>query len=449
AGLAAYDWYYHPFGRHPRMELRTFAEYDLAPALRAAGIAYWACPMNGAFRHEAAPMWTDRLQNLAAWWARAHRTAAAGYLVTSWEPYRLALPTPTLMDAAAAALWSQPDSLTDPASLLAAGLRRHCPRLAAPSARSLARRLLATDALAFVGNSRWEINLGWASVAGRRDTALPHARAARQLNRLAADALFTRISDLGALRATVQFQAYLAQREVFVRTAAALTFRLRRAMPESAKSAAIGRELTEMCLVFADQLRAGRLAARAMWTASRPAATFTLSQNAARLAADAERLRALREWLRRAIRQPAGALAPSPVCGRWTLRFTVHHFAPCHQKLVVEQQQPDSSWRELYARVLIEFRGDTARPSTPRLRFELAVPITDADAPLRIGSRCLGEFAVSHIELTDGVATRQQTPLRKRHLLGLPAPATGWPRIDWLTNTGTLNLCFDHSRLNG
>lgn len=507
AGLVAYDWYYHPFARHPRMELRHFAEYDLAPALRAAGMDYWACPMNGAFRHESAPVWTDRLQNLADWWRRAHATDAAGYLVTSWEPYRLALPTTTVLSAAAASLWLSPETPTDPAALLASGLRRYSPlpppefvtnlvtnfdiklnhkslnppknvtklvtlsgedrfgsALRAPispsAARALARRLLATDTLAFCGNSRWEINAAWAPVAGRRDSPAPHARAARQLTRLAASlgighwALIIGHSSLAPLAATLRFQAYLAHREAFVRTAASLTHRLRRAAADNHKSQIINHQLTESCVVFATQLRAARAAARAMWSASRPASTFATSQNAALLSADTARLRALRTWVRAAARHPADAFRPSPVAGRWTLRFTVHHFAPCHQKLVVEQLLPPPApstsdatpaaltWRELHARVLIEFRAATARPRTPHLRFEFAVPIDTPDAPLRIAARCLGEFAVSHIELTDGVTTRTHRPLRTRHTLGTPAPAVGWPKIDWLTNTAELPLVF-------
>jgi len=64
SSLSAYDWYYHPFARQPRMELYNFCDYDLAPSLATAGIAYWACPMNGAFRlcHPQAGHLACRLQ---------------------------------------------------------------------------------------------------------------------------------------------------------------------------------------------------------------------------------------------------------------------------------------------------------------------------------------------------------------------------------------------------
>lgn len=485
AGLAAYDWYYHPFGRHPRMELYNFTEYDLAPALAAAGIAYWACPMNGAFRHESAPIWTDRLQNLAAWQHRAQATGAAGYLVTSWEPHRLAFPATTLMDAAAATLWLEPGTPVDPASLLTAGLLRytagpqqlpHCVSLAedAPrrngassrlrgddsnfntplgrvAARSLARRLLATDAQAFVGNSRWEINNGWAPVASRRDSPHPFARASRRLSRLAAAPELTELggrkSPLGFLASTGRFLAYLAEREAFVRLCVAHIHRLRRLGRNGSEtnSEAIRENLRladELAGFFADSISQAREDARQMWIESRPADTFAPSPNARLLAADEAQLIALRSWFKNCREQLAHVFRASPVCGRWTLRFTLHHFAPAHQKVVIEQQSPDGTWRELHSRVLIEFRGQSAQVNTPKLRFEFACPVENPDAPLRITSRCLGEFAVSHIELTDGISTRRHRPLQARHRLGTPAPASGWPKIDWLTNTGEILLQF-------
>jgi hypothetical protein len=485
AGLAAYDWYYHPFGRHPRMELYNFAEYDLAPALSAAGIAYWACPMNGAFRHESAPVWTDRLQNLAAWQRRAQDTGAAGFLVTSWEPHRLAFPTTTLMDAAAATLWLEPGTPVDPASLLAAGLRRYTappqqlprcvslprndPRpnsasssplgvesnidvqLSSVAARSLARRILATDAQAFVGNSRWEINNGWAPVASRRDSPLPFARASRRLARLATSPELTerggRKSPLEFLATTARFLSYLAGRDAFVRLCVAHIHRLRRLVSsgEANDSAAMHDTLRladGLASRFADSLNQAREDARLMWTTSRPADSFASSPNARLLAADEAQLRALRSWFENCGEQPEHVFRASPVCGGWTLRFTLHHFAPAHQKVVIEQQSPDGTWRELHSRVLIEFRGQAAQVNTPKLRFEFACPLENPDAPLRIASRCLGEFAVSHIELTDGVSTRRHRPLPERHRLGLRAPNAGWPKIDWLTNTGVLPVCF-------
>jgi hypothetical protein len=319
------------------------------------------------------------------------------------------------------------------------------------AARSLARRILATDAQAFAGNSRWEINNGWAPVASRRDSPQPFARASRRLSRLAASPELTELggrkSPLGFLAATARFLAYLAEREAFVRLGVAHIHRLRRLVSSGAAddSAAMHETLRladEQAARFADSLSHAREDARLLWTASRPADTFASSPNARLLANDEAQLLALRTWFENCREQPAPVFHASPVCGRWTLRFTLHHFAPAHQKVVIEQRSPDGTWRELHSRVLIEFRGQAAQANTPKLRFEFACPVENPDAPLRIASRCLGEFAVSHIELTDGVSTRRHRPLPERHRLGTPAPGGGWPKIDWLTNTGELLLFF-------
>ncbi len=438
--LAAYDWYYHPFAQRPRMELYNFSEYELAPALRAAGVAYWACPMNGAFRHEVAPIWGERLQNLAAWWRRAQAVRADGYLVTSWEPYRLALGTTTLMDAAAAALWLEPQRGDDPATLLASGLRRYA-GLGAGAARTLARGLLATDSQAFAGNSRWEINTRWDSVGPRRESATPHAAAGRRLARLAKNVAL-RPAALACLAATLRFQNYLSARDAFVRQAAGHAARLRRLCAKNADTAKTLAVAQNAAADLALRLRSARKDAREMWTWSRPAESFAASQNAGVLAGDALRLRAWQVWLRAVARRPAHARRASPVLGRWTLRFTVHHFDPAWQKVVVEKRQPDGAWREIYGRVMIEFRARAARPHPAHMRLEFACPLEDPYAPLRIASRCVGQIAVSHIELTDGVIPLHHRPARAHHVLGEPAPKSGWPKVDWVRNTGELPLHF-------
>lgn len=182
ARLAAYDWYYYPFPRTPRLELRNFADYDLAPALAAQGIDYWACPMNGAFRHEPAPIYSERLANITSWWRRARQTHAAGLLITSWEANRLALETTTLVDAAAATLWLENNNTNDdPQTLLASGCRRLY-GMSPATASTTARALLAGDAYAFAGYSRWEINQRW-DVMARRESPKPCERAARHFLR--------------------------------------------------------------------------------------------------------------------------------------------------------------------------------------------------------------------------------------------------------------------------
>ena len=167
-GIIAYDWYYYPFGGLPRIELRNFAEYDLAPALAARGIEYWGCPMNGSFRHEPLPVFGERIANIRDWWRRCKATGAGGMLITSWEPSRLAIEMTTVVDAAAASLWLDPGA-DDATAMLASGFGRvFGPR----DADRLARQALACDQAAFAGYARWEVNDRWDSC----DTRLGAAR---------------------------------------------------------------------------------------------------------------------------------------------------------------------------------------------------------------------------------------------------------------------------------
>ncbi len=440
-GIAAFDWYYYPFGRQPRMELRNFTTYDLAPALAAQGIGYWACPMNGAFRFEPAPVYGERLANIVSWWHRAKATHAEGLLVTSWEAYRLALETTTLVDAAAASLWLDNDPPEDPAGLLARGLRSLHGQSAA-QARKAAAQLLAGDPLAFAGYHRWEINTRWDTVASRRESPTPFAREARRLERLDCK---PPVPDSPPQVATIRFQRYLALRDAFVRSAGLTLGRLRRAVAKSQRpnlksqiEAAIA-----ACDVFVEHLRSGRVAARAMWSASRDPRLFGKSQNAAILDDDAKRLKAWKSWLSAALRSPEKIKTANPMGGAWQLQFTVHNFAPALQKIIVEQRDADGNWRELHGRFTIEFRASGARPKA-RLQREFSCPVDDPSAPLRIAVRGLGQVRIGFIALTDGVTELRPATLTPaaRPVLGMAAPQSGWPVLDWVNNADALELVF-------
>ncbi len=343
-GITAYDWYYYPFAQKPRVEFFNFAERDLVPALRRQGIAYYGCPMNGAFRHEPLPLFGDRLGNIRSWWERCSAVKAEGFLVTSWEAYRLALETTTLVDAAAANLWLEP-AQDDATTLLTRGLER---AFHSKAARPLARALLAADEHAFAGYARWQINDRWDVFAGS-ESLKPYQKEARFFNRLlTADLAWPK-----ALAASLAFRHYLARRDVFVRQAAREVFLLRRM--NATEATAQLRQMQSAATGFAVALRAGRRAAAAMWARSRdPQAQ---GQNQMVLAADETRLAAWRAWLKRAAKEHALVRQATPMCGAWQLQFMVHNFAPAVQKVVVEQQQADGTWRELASRFTLEFRA--------------------------------------------------------------------------------------------
>ncbi|MDD3179342.1 MAG: family 20 glycosylhydrolase [Opitutaceae bacterium] len=449
--VTVYDWYYYPFARLPRVELFNFAERDLATPLRRQGIAYYGCPMNSGFRHEPLPVFGERLANLSSWWRRCREAEAEGFLVTSWEPNRCGHEMTTIVDAAAADLWLEPCT-DDATAMLTRGIERV---FGSRHAREAARTLLAGDERAFAGYARWQINDRWDVFAGTEGVA-PYEREERYFSR--AHARSHQAKWPPPITASLAFRRYLAARDVFVRRAARGVFRLRRHLAREEKFAHYVTKLREEAADFARALAAGRRAARALWRRTRN--PQVRGQNEQLVDLDARRLRKWRLWLRRATLNPSIVWNRTPVCGSWQLQFMVHNFAPAVQKVVVEQQQADGTWQELAGRFTIEFR---ARAACPRWKgkHEFTVPIRmgsgrsrpskesgAAAAPpaarLRIAVRGVGQVAISHVTLTDGVALRRPGDWRptQRKILGDPAPCAGLPSFNTGQNSGAVKLAF-------
>lgn len=429
--VTAYEWYYYPFARHPRVELFNFAEADLASHFKKHDIEFYGCPMNGAFRWEPLPAFRERMDNILSWWRHSHRTDAAGFLVTSWEPGRLAPELTTAIDAAAACLWTNPEIRT-PEKMIEQGFTRVFGR----AGKSAARCALAADKFPFSGYARWQINDRW-DVFANHEPLAGHVREERALRTLAKSAA----SLPPALGASLRFRHYLAQRDWFVHQAAQAIFLARRHLargdPRQAREA-LGRSGRD-AKQFAQELHRGRLAARAMWRRSRN--TRRRGPNETMLDQDAGRLKAVRTWLQRAEKNPALAGGPTPFCGVWQLQFTLHNFAPALQKVVIEQQAEDGAWKELHSLFTIEFKSAAARPRAKIVR-EMSVPVDSADARLRLAVRGAGQVVVSAVILTNGVLTRRQPHSRQKIILGAPAPHRGFPPIDWSHNGGELILDF-------
>ena len=446
-GIAAYDWYYYPFERHPRMELWNFAEYDLSPALSRQGISYWGCASNGAFRHEPLPVFGERLANLRSWWDRCRRVGAEGFLSASWESYRLAQEMTTVVDAAAASLWLDPE-IDDTVEMLARGFRRV---FGGRRSHEMARLALACDERAFVGYARWEINERW-DICHPRDGAGRHERDARFFERSADRNLPEPFS------ASLRFRHYLARRDAFVRRAAAAVRELRRLLSRDMSARYTGgagplfkarlRRLRADIETFDRQLDAGIDAARAMWALSRN--PKRRSQNEVILRADRRRLARLRHWLAGVERRPLRARSASPVVGAWQLDFVVHNFAPALQRVVVEQRDASGKWLELRGRYTIEFRAMAARPRT-RIQRTFSVPVDPGAAGcggVRLSLRGLGQVAISHVELSDGVAVvhPRHWPQREHRVLGTPS-VRRFPLIDMTRNQEDVVLEFDPGRI--
>lgn len=438
AGIAAYDWYYYPFQSRPRLELFNFREYDLAPSLRARGIEYWGCPTNGAFRFEPLPVFSDRLQNLRAWWKRCHQVQAAGFLVTSWESYRLAIEITTLVDAAAATLWREP-SIDDGTGMLANGFRLAQPGANMRQCQTWARSALSCDVHAFSGYARWEINERW----NGNSTRSPFVRSTAELR------FFARLQRRDILpepfRQSIAFRRYLAERDRFVQDAARGVWRLRRLHMKSrhGEFIAVVRSLRHEASEFRAALKHGRSAAVAMWNRSRD--PRVRGQNLGILENDRLRLNTWIAWLKCVGKDYSMANGETVVAGFWQLQFLVHSFAPALQKVIVEEQTGDGAWKQIGARFTIEFRAEAARPRS-RIRREFAVPVENPEAKFRIAVRGLGQIAISGVELTNGIHHRRAIGVlpTRRKIIGKPAPRRGFPKIDWDTNVDAWTIQFAH-----
>ena len=434
-GITAYDWYYYPFGKLPRVEFFNFAERDLATPLKKHRIAYYGCPMNGAFRHEPMPVFGDRLGNIRSWWRRCAEVQAEGFLVTSWEANRLALELTTVVDAAAANLWLAPDA-DDATTMLAQGFARV---FGEGGSREAARAALASDEHAFAGYARWQINERW-DVCGGTEGLKRYERERDFFARFMAQQN-ARAPMPAAFTASMAFRLYLAERDVFVRQAARDVFKWRRLLAAGRQEFVLYymTNSEEAARAFARVIKAGRKAAWTMWVRTRdPQAR---GQNEIILDADERRLGEWRAWLKRARKQPELVRSATPFCGAWQLQFMVHNIAPAVQKVLVEHQQPDGTWREMAGRFTMEFRATAARP-TAKLKREFTVPVDAADAKLRIAVRGVGQVAISHVQLTNGVETRRVRPQARKKILGRRAPARGFPVYDLGRNAAVFALKF-------
>lgn len=402
--LTAYDWYYHAFHRHPRVELFNFAEIDLATPLQARGIDLYGCPMNGAFRYEPLPHFTDRMNNIIAWWKHAQRIHAKGFLVSSWEPYRLAIELTTAVDAAAATLWLEPH-IDDPGEMLARGFERVFGKA---QGRAAARVALACDRYPFSGYPRWEINERWDTVSRRESLALYRAEE-RHFTKLAHRAVRGNLPL--PVRASVTFRHYLAARDVLVRRAA----QVRRVDRPRFQAA----------------LKQGAHAARIMWKRTRD--PRRISPNERIIRDDADRLRAF--------------LRGTPVFGgEWQLCYKVWNSAPATQLVGVEQLQADGSWQTLQSCHTIEFQTSAARPRGRFVR-EHAAPVSwngDSQTPprLRIFVRGIGQVKVGDIALLSPSAEIPARRHRAWQILGRSSRKSGWPEFADTHTQSALELAF-------
>jgi hypothetical protein len=414
AELTIYEWYYYGFPRRPRVELFNFAESDLGEQLRARNFPVWGCPMNGSARYEPLPHFTDRLENILSWWKRGAKLGLEGLLVTSWEPFRLAMEMTTVVDAAAACLWLDP-GVTDPREMLARGFARV---FGAKTAKKSASVALACDRFPFGGYPLWQANERWDTVS-RREPLQGYRAQEKYFAKLGRDA--KRLP--APLRASVELRHYLAVRDVFLREAARA----------ATKAPALGSKPEGVAKRYGKALATGRRAVREMWRFTRDRRVRGANERI--LAQDARRFRAWRRGER-------------VFGGRWQLCYAVNNFAPCLQLVAVEQQQPDGSWQTVQSCHTIEFQTAAAQPRGAFVREHAAPVAWDGDPAnppaLRLALRGLGQVKVGRIELSDGRTTLRARPFN--FTLGQPAPTHGLPALDWGKNLDAQPVTWRPSR---
>ena len=405
--VTIYEWYYYGFPRRPRVELFNFAESSLGEQLRAQGFKVWGCPMNGSARYEPLPHFTHRLENILSWWRHGAKIGTEGMLITSWEPFRLAMEMTTVVDAAAASLWLD-SGVTEPREMLARGFTRV---FGAKTARKSSQVALACDQYPFGGYPLWQANERWDTVS-RREALQPFRDQVKYFSNLVKCARNLPTP----LRASVQFRHYLAVRDLFIRIAARAQLKGKQLNSSAFLQAAAKR--------YESALHVSQRAVRDMWGFTRDRRVKGANERI--LAQDSLRLAA---WRR----------GEAVFGGRWQLCYVVRNFAPCLQLVGVEQQQSDKTWVNIQSCQTIEFQTRAARPEGSIVREHAAPVVWDGDRSnppqLRFTLRGLGEVKVERVELIGGKNVTHVSP--KIMKLGHPAPRSGLPDLNWDSNCDT------------
>jgi len=375
--LIAYDWYYYPFSRKPKIELFNFREIDLATPLIAHGVEYWGCPMNGAFRHEPLPHFGDRLGNLASWERRCKEVGASGLLMTGWEPSRLAIETTVLIDAAVTL------KATSPEKRLAGAVRRVFATTPQQSLK-VAALLLAAGAYPFTGYARWEINKSWSLATEMPEAQLNEARAFfKKAVRTAA----RWPEKLAPLAASLRYRHYLAERDWFVRCEAHC-HSLRAPAGDECESLG-GRTSAKRLRNFEKAIDVGEAAARVMWAASRKPDSH--APNLELIATDRQQLQRQLGTASASDARLSGARKNGRGTASW-LRYTVWDFAPGLHWVAVDEWV-DCKWREIKKCYTIEFLGSAAK-RRGTVRHTHRVPLKTPIEKLRFRVGGLGEVKI-------------------------------------------------------
>ncbi|MDD2707667.1 MAG: family 20 glycosylhydrolase [Verrucomicrobiae bacterium] len=451
--IVAYDWYYYPFRRFPKVELYNFAGADSTGRLRRAGIDVYGCPNNGPFLHEPLTPFLDRLRNILSWWRYIQRKNAQGMLITSWSPSRTCLEMNMLVDAAAASLWLD-SGLDDPRRMLERGLRRMWGIGGAKAAALVAE----AEKYQYAGYYRWQTHDNWRALAGDMPVA-PYRREARHFERLVDRAKTMKLPV--PLRNSLVMRRFIARKDVFLKEGSRGIFDARRAMAQRKPDLAV--TLLQKIRRAADGAMTDHArtlsVARVLWRRSRsPREKNPVGQM---LKTGMGRLRELRGFLDRAMDDPRRVWEANPLAGQWQLLFWVRNFEPALQGAVVLTPDAKGGWKTLHSLWSLEFIARAGNSRANFLRRHSASVEWDGREPLRLrlAVRGMGRLEIGGLQLTDGVRKLAPTALIRHGgrverlkrlggirlpgaMMGCRAPRRGFPPIDWKADQGWVEMEF-------
>jgi len=449
----AYDWYYYPFKKFPKIEIYNYADVDLTGALRKAGLDVYGCPNNGPFLYEPLTPFLDRLRNILSWWHYGQRKKVQGMLITSWSPVRASIELNCWVDAAAASLWLD-SGITSPKEMLKRGFQR----VFGKPGVSFSRTAAAAEKYQYTGYHRWQANGPWGKLASFESLA-PWKREQQYFQKLARQAADQKMPV--PLTESLKMRSYIAERDLFIREGSTLLAMARRAT-------ARGKTFDAGQAIRSIEKRANELkrftstaikATRTLWKRSRY--LDDPNPNLEILKKDIQQIADIRSFLATCLKNKRHIWEPSPLLGRWHLLFWVRNFAPALQGTAVKVQQPNGDWETIHSLYSLEFTADAGYSNTNFLRRH-SVPLKwNGKAPfrVRIAIHGIGQLEVYGFQLTNGVdvhaplkAVQGKGPVqhlkrvtnanRPGAILGKLAPRKGFPSIDWSANQAWIELTF-------
>jgi hypothetical protein len=449
----AFDWFYYPFRRMPRIELYNFADVDLTGEMRAAGLDVYGLPTNGILMNELLPPFLDRLRNIVSWWDYLHRKQAQAMLITSFAPTRSPIELSTVVDAAAATLWLNPGE-RDLHRMLERGFERVYGKGAGRHA-ALAARI---EKYQHAGYFRHQGYRQWPPMA----TLLPPGPA--QTEEVFFRRLLARATDQAAPRTlcrSLRIRHYFAAKDRFVAEGSRLLAGARQAVA-GGKSGAVTPFLRQLAERTTNLERSGRRAmeaTRALWRTARY--RDDPDSNERTIQDDLRRIRQFRIFLHKAGRHPSRVLESNPLMAGWHAMVWVRNFAPALQGIAMEVRNPNGEWKVVHTLFSLEF---TAKAGVPRTDFRRrhSVPLDwkgDGPLRLRLSVRGIGQLELYDWVVTNGVRVLHPVMVREGGecirnreglfrtsrpgaVMGMPPPRRGFPSIDWSDNQAWVEAEF-------